>query len=460
MVTTARIDSYVTVPVEALSRKEWERLERAVSYVDASGMPYTALRPKRRQNAVQLPRGAWAHLPDHVAYRDKRVCPAKPTLKLADDFELDAKLDDGREFHGQKEAVAAMFREEQGLIIRPPGTGKTQIAVAFLAKCKTRALVLVHTEDVLDQWRRYLLDAGIPEDRIGLIQGRTLRIRQITLCMVQTFHNMMLEHAEIWRDRFGAVIVDEAHHAPANTWEVILNNLSARYRFGLTASPTRADGHHPYIRLLIGPVIHEQKFHSAVDVEVHAVKTDFKFRYRGRYDWGNLLRAVISDDERNDEIARIAVAESNRGNSILILSRRIEHLEQIAERIGDGCEILTGRKNSRERKSILADFRAGRVRVLLATQLADEALDVPILSRVMLVHPGKAEGRIIQQIGRAIRAHPLKSNAVIYDFYDHNVRVLKRQFQNRLRIYNKLKIKVKGGGVRVWLSKNASKVGM
>ena len=291
---SAVIDAYITVPYEALSRKEWARVERACSYVDAKGIPYVCVRPKPRLGAVRLPRGAWAHIPDHVRYRDKRVCPEAPELKLNDDFVLDAKLEDGREFHGQKKAVEAMLLQEQGLVVRPPGTGKTQIAVDFISRCKTTVLVLVHTEDVLDQWRSYLLGAGIPESEIGIIQSGSVKMGQVTLAMVQTFYKMMLEEPEEWAEKFGAVIVDEAHHAPAATWEVILNNLKARYRLGLTASPTRADGHHPYIRLLIGPVIHMQKFDSPVAVKVVPVPTDFNYRYRGSWDWDNLHRYRVS----------------------------------------------------------------------------------------------------------------------------------------------------------------------
>ena len=81
---------------------------------------------------------------------------------MKDAFVLDAKMEDGREFHGQQ-AVDATLLQEQGLVVRPPGTGKTQIAVDFISQCKTNVPVLVHTEDVLDQWRSYFLAAGIPE---------------------------------------------------------------------------------------------------------------------------------------------------------------------------------------------------------------------------------------------------------------------------------------------------------
>jgi superfamily II DNA or RNA helicase len=109
-------------------------------------------------------------------------------------------------------------------------------------------------------------------------------------------------------------------------------------------------------------------------------------------------------------------------------------------------EILTGKRPKEDRKSILEDFRAGALKCVLATQLADEALDVPILNRVVLTHPGKHEGRLIQQIGRAIRQHPDKTDAVIYDVFDGRVGVLRRQWAQRKQAYKKAGIKVKSLG--------------
>src|SRR5688500_14679908 len=338
-----KIDSYVTLPSEVLSQSEWREVRPACTDLAAGGTVYECIRPRVRSSAVRLRRGAWSYLPDHVRYRDRRSFPKYPKIELSPNFKLDAKLPDGREFHGQRDAVRAILENEQGIVLRPPGSGKTQIAVAFIAAAATSVLVLVHTEDVLEQWRKYFKDAGIPDVSIGIIRGQQRRPKQVTLCMVQTFYKEMIDNPERWRDEFGAVIVDECHHAPAATWEVILNNLNARYRIGLTASATRADGHHPYIRLLIGPVIHKQPFESKVKLHVEVVRTDFQYRYRGSWDWGNLLRALIRDPGRNDLIAGIADGQIRRGRSVLVLSRNIEHLERIAERMDERSEILAAK---------------------------------------------------------------------------------------------------------------------
>jgi superfamily II DNA or RNA helicase len=443
-----KVESVLTIGIPELSLTEWERLEKKLTFGKNNGDVVIAYRRLIARSIYQIPRGAWYLLPDHIRYDDLRSRPKMPRLKFMvklDDVEKDER------FKGQRQAVDAMFANEQGLVIRPPGTGKTQVALAFAAECETSVLVLVHTEDILNQWVEYIGNA-IPElkGKVGVIRGKECTIGQITVATVQTLNRSYLEKPKKWWAQFGAVIADEAHHVSAPTWEVILNNCPAYYRFGFTASPTRADGMHPTMKFIIGPVIHRQKFTSPIDLKVVPVKTNFKFQYRGPYDWTPLTEKLIRSKRRNQKIADIADREIERGNSVLVLSRRIEHLERIGRRMSEDAEILTGERTGKDRKEILRRFKAGEIRCLLSTQLADEALDVPVLNRVLLTFPGKHEGRIIQQIGRALRNHPDKENAVIYDFYDHRIKPLRRQWNQRKRTYRKEGIRVKKIGRLKW----------
>jgi superfamily II DNA or RNA helicase len=429
------VNSKLRLKVDELRRKDAERLLKKLTFATPDQNIVTCYR--LTPDKIILPRGAWSEIPEYVEYRDRRSLPAMPELeftKKLDDVEKDER------FAGQIEALNSMFEQEQGLIVRPPGTGKTQIALAFVAACKTRSLILVHTQDILQQWYDYALEA-IPGLSVGVIQGQRVEIGHMTIATVQTLKNFIAGEDKEWWRQFGCVILDEAHHGPAKTFEYILNTVPAYYRFGFTASPTRADGLEPALRWLIGPTIHKAPFTSPVDLKVVKVKTKFSFPYRGAFDWGRLIRALISDEPRNKMIARRVDREVSRGNSVLVLSRRIEQLENVAKQLSSPNEILTSRRN-RDRPRILGDFRAGRITAVLATQLADEALDVPRCNRVFLIHPGKAEGRLIQQIGRALREFPDKEDARIFDFVDHRVRVLKRQWWKRRVIYRKLGIKI------------------
>jgi superfamily II DNA or RNA helicase len=434
------VSSKLTIPLDELRKVDTQKIMRRLTFVNDAQEVVSCYR--LTDEKLILPRGAWSEIPSYIEYQDRRSCPPMPALNFT--IELDAIEKDER-FSKQAEALAAMFENEQGLIVRPPGTGKTQIALAFVAACKTRTLVLVHTHDILQQWADYAAEA-IPGLSVGIIQGKSVEVGHLTLATVQTISKFIGGKDKKWWRQFGAVILDEAHHGPAKSFEQVLNSVPARYRFGFTASPTRADGMEPYLQWLIGPVIHKRKFTSPVDLKVVPVKTKFHYMFRGHWDWGNLVRALIVDPERNRQITEVIDAEVAKGNSILVLSRRIEQLESIAERLQCANEILTAGRGKRNRDRILHDFRKGKIHCVLATQLADEALDIPRLNRVCLVHPGKHEGRIIQQIGRALREFPGKKNVIIYDFVDYRVSVLRRQWNQRKRTYKKLKIKVKSTG--------------
>lgn len=441
-----RVDRVLTVKIPELTPKQWRGLEKQLTYLNDQGDVVISYKRLIRKGVYVLPRGAWYLMPDEITYEDKRTRPSMPALDFAltlDDTEKDKR------FAGQIAALKSMVAQEQGIVVRPPGTGKTEIATAFMAGAQTRSLVLVHTEDILDQWLRRI-EKNIPElaGKVGVIRGKECRIGHVTVATVQTLSRSYLDRPAAWWGQWGALIADEGHHVAAPTWEAVINTCPAFYRFAFTASPSRADGMHPSMRFIVGPIIHRTKFSSPIPLEVVPVKTNFNMRYRGAFDWGRLLNKLVDDDERNGLIAKTATREAEAGNSILILSRRISHLERIAEKLHsvDGLEILTGKRSSKDRKRVLSDFRSGKVRVLLATQLADEALDVQRLNRVLLVHPGKAEGRLVQQIGRALRSHPDKKDAVIFDFIDHKIGVLRRQWNERKRAYKKNGISIRPSG--------------
>jgi len=441
-----KVGRWLEIGIPELSPQQWRKLETDLTYLNDRGDMVISFRKLIRRGVYIIPRGAWFLLPDSITYQDERSLPKLP--KLIFRGRLDDTAKDER-FSGQIDAVKSMFQQEQGLIIRPPGTGKTEIACAFAAAAQTRTLVLVHTEDILQQWVQRIENL-IPECDVGVIRGKECRIGQITVATVQTLSRSYGDKGAEWWAQWGCLIADEGHHVAAPTWESVINTCPAYYRFGFTASDKRADGMSPSMRFIVGPVIHRQKFSSPIKLNVKKVNTNFRAAYRGQWDWGNLLNKLVADEERNRLIAETVDKEIQEGNTILVLSRRIEHLECIAELMEEDCEILTAKRGRKKRAEILEAFRSGDVRCVLATQLADEALDVQRLNRVCLVHPGKHEGRIIQQIGRALRTHESKKDAVIYDFVDARVRILHRQWTQRRATYKKNGISIKPTGKLLW----------
>lgn len=438
------IGSTITLDRDELSRKEWTRLFTKLTFFDSKRNEVKAYR--LLNSGVEIPRGAWNLLPDHVEYEDHRVCPSAGLL----DFKgtLDAKLPD-KSFTGQQEALEACLEEEQGIVVRPPGTGKTQIALALIAALPTRCIVFVHTEDIFNQWIEYAEKSL--KIRPGHVRGDQWDESRLTIAMIQTVARDM----ERWQDfarYFGCLIGDEIHHVAAPSWEEIVNCSPSKYRIGFTATTSRADGMQPLMEMLMGPVLQRQAQELKMPTKVVPVKSGFYFPYRGAFDWMPLQEALVNDAERNQKIADIALRQMDKGHSVLVLSRRIEHLENLLALIDgmqsgrDGkmhkVQILTGKVPRPKRLKMVKDFREGELKCMLATQLADEALDVPILSRVILTYPGKHDGRIIQQVGRALREFPGKDDAIIFDIIDDRIGVLRRQWMERKGAYKKMKIPV------------------
>ena len=112
----------LVLDIDELSEKEWKKLFGQLRYSNGEEI-FEPWKISPRKETVELPRGAWSLLPDHVIYEDFRVAPAMPSLEF--EGVLDQTTDDGRSFEGQMDAVKSILEQEQGLVIRPPGSGKT-----------------------------------------------------------------------------------------------------------------------------------------------------------------------------------------------------------------------------------------------------------------------------------------------------------------------------------------------
>jgi superfamily II DNA or RNA helicase len=127
----------------------------------------------------------------------------------------------------------------------------------------------------------------------------------------------------------------------------------------------------------------------------------------------------------------------------LVLSERVAHLGLLADALADAAPevpaaVLTGEDTAKHRGQVLDDLRAGRLRVLFATKLADEGLDVPALGRVFLTTGGRNAGRLQQQLGRVMRPAPGKAAPLVLDFVDPLVGVLAAQARARAQVYRGL----------------------
>ncbi|MHC4391546.1 MAG: DEAD/DEAH box helicase [Planctomycetota bacterium] len=334
----------------------------------------------------------------------------------------------------QERAVEALVVAEQGVVTAP----WTAMGLGTIARLARSACVIVHTADLLEQWRdRVRAALGIEAGAVG---GGVFDPRPVTLAMVQSLGRLPKKELEAFTARFGVVVLDEAHHAPASTFAGLISRFPARFRFGLSATPDRADG--LPIEPFVGPRVFEVTRADLIrdgflaPVRVVPIITDVAPVASPR-DFAPFFAELVTDPGRNELIVRIASECAQRDRSTLVLSDRVAHCQRLAAElraIGVDAESLTGSVKKTERAELLDRFRAGTLAVLVASQLADEGLDAPRLSRLILATPTRAAGRVIQRVGRLMRPEPGKASPIVYDLLDDHP-IAKSQWRARQAAY-------------------------
>ena len=447
----ARVDSGIRLARAEISPKLEERLRRALSYpnpayldrlrlgMSARGIPERLCFLDDDGDVLRLPRGAIGTLKrlaaldgEIVSCEDRRVTPVERLPELPN-----PPL---RPY--QEHAVEAMLRITQGTVVVPCGGGKCRIGIGAISRLQTPTLVLVHTLDLAEQWRAEL--KALLGLEACLVGDGEVNVGPVTVALVQA----LIRRDRSWLDPFlagfGLLLLDEAHHVGSHIFYELVDRCPAKYRFGLTATPEREDGLTALLELFLGPAVatvtHEELVVAGVLKlpEVRTVDTSFDFPYASADDYARMLDTLVRDGERNALIADLVVGEAAAGKLCLVLSGRVDHCETLCSLIrtcGVQAELLTGSVKKDRRTELLNAARAGTVPVLVATTLADEGLDLPALSRVFLTYPGRARGRTLQRLGRLMRTHPDKDDAVLFDFVDRKVPVLRRHHVERRRLY-------------------------
>ncbi len=445
MPPSAIVDSAIRIPRALLTGAQHAALDARLSYEN----PAYAAVSKRFARRMQIP-------PRLTTLREEAGDLVAPRGAIAAFRELGIALDlrqlsfppVGFGFSGelrdyQETAVAAALGAEQGVIVAPCGAGKTTIALAVIARADQPALVLVSSLDLLEQWvDRARAHLGVEAARCA--EGR-IEIGNLTVATVQSARDPARLAA--LRDRFGLVLLDECHHTPAQTFADLVSSFPARFRFGVTATPTRADGLETLTGHYLGPVVHTVATSALVDAghlvrpKYVTVATDFTFPYGGPSDWHPLLEALVASPERNRLIADTIAADCASGVVGLALTGRVAHAEHLRDLLaarGLRVAALTGGASKAERQGSLERARDGSIDVIVATQLADEGLDVPRLARMFLCFPGRSETRLLQRIGRIMRPHADKAVPEVKDFVDARVGVLANQAEKRAQAFSSL----------------------
>ena len=354
----------------------------------------------------------------------------------------------------QDEAVNVVKECRYGILQSPAGSGKTQMGIALVMRYGRRALWLTHTADLLNQSKaraeRYMdkrLIGTITEGKVNIGQG-------ITFATIQTMCRLDLAQ---YKDLWDVIIVDECHRVAGTPTAMtqffkVLNSLSARHKYGLSATVHRADGMIAATYALLGHVVYTVPDEAVKDkimqVGIKPLGTGVKLSREclntdGTINYTKLISYLCENKERTHYIGSWIVAEAD--HPCLILSDRLNHLEALMNTLPHSMREMsvmisgkmTTKKGKAEREQAIEDMRTGRKRYLFATySLAREGLDIPCLERLFLTTPQKDYAVITQSIGRIARTHEGKKPPIAYDFVD-DIGFLVKSYKKRCSTYRK-----------------------
>ena len=365
----------------------------------------------------------------HLADRAEHFFPA-PTLRPA----LPTLRAD------QQAAIDAWERAGgRGVVVKPTGTGKTEIAMAVIAQHRAPTLVVAPLRDLMYQWQRRIraslgFDAGVLGD------GR----QEVWPITVTTYDSAWIHMKEIG-NRYQLIVYDEVHHLPGPVQHESALDCLAPLRLGLSATPTRADGREAMLTELIGPVVYEESLAEArgrtvadyviVSVPIHlgeAEQAEFdelsqsirqyiarRRREEAGFEWAELARRSRTDPEAREVLRRWR-------RKLAIVNRSAEKLRVLEDILRlhpkEPCVIftasnrmaldvsarflipaLTAHSDKHERNRVLDAFAGGRLMALVACEVLNEGWDAPAVKVGVVLGGEKGVREAVQRLGRLLR---------------------------------------------------------
>ena len=377
------------------------------------------------------------------------------------------------EFNGQlKEsqipAVDILAENETGILNAATAFGKTVVCCNIIARKKVNTLILLQSSALMEQWESALekflmIDEELPEYQtpsgrkkrrksvIGKLQGAhdsTTGIIDIAMvgsvCKKGEFHRRLKE--------YGLIIVDECHHAASDTIVEVLQEVNAKYVYGVTATPFRSDGLEKINYMLLGPIRYKytSKDRAKEQGIEHLIYPRFTRAVAPRFQQDkmhpNEAYAIIRENEDRDNIIINDVIKCVKdGRTPVILSRYVDHSKKLYERLvghADKVFLLSGENSKKEHRAILQQMnqvQAEESMILVATgKLIGEGFDFSRLDTLIMAMPVSWKSVVEQYAGRLNRDYEGKKSVIIYDYVDSHISMFEKMYYKRLKAYKQI----------------------
>ncbi|MFP3065208.1 MAG: DEAD/DEAH box helicase [Sulfolobus sp.] len=347
----------------------------------------------------------------------------------------------------QEEAVRAWLKNgKRGVVVLPTGSGKTLVALKIISLLKVPTLIVVPTIDLMNQWAEAVRAKLRAE--VGMIGGGEDSLKGITVITYDSAYT----RAEELGNKFLLLVFDEVHHLPSEGYSLIAKLFASPYRLGLTATPERDDGRHSLYPDLVGPIVYQKGVKELAgkyiaDFEIKRIYVRMTDEEKEKYkelrkklkdfldsrglslksldDFHNLVKLAVRDKEARE--ALLAWHESLR---IAVNSRaKIEKLRELLREFKDEkvliftrdtqlaydvskeflIPVVTYKTDKDERKEILQKFKEDIYRVIVASTVFDEGVDVPDASVAIVLGGYGTKRQYLQRLGRILRGKDKKA---------------------------------------------------
>ena len=369
-------------------------------------------------------------------------------------------------------SIEKMLENNNGILCGTTAFGKTVTAINLIAERKVNTLILVNRISLVAQWKEKIaefltINETLPDGQklskkrnqspVGQYGGGKKGLTGIIDIAVMQSLSRDGEVEECVKD-YGMVIVDECHHVSAFSFELILKNITAKYVYGLTATPTRKDGHHPIIAMQCGPIrfrddAKKQAENRPFDHYVIPRFTSFRIpKFEEKESTiTDLYAAIVSDEPRNQQIIADVIQCYNEGRNCIILTERTAHVELLANELRrqiTGVISITGNRSAKETREslvLITNAPTDKPMTLVSTgRYIGEGFDEPRLDTLFLAMPISWKGTLQQYAGRLHRLYDGKKEVIVYDYVDVHVRMLEKMYHRRLSGYASIGYKIKG----------------